>query len=131
MSLLVIIRDPLVVLDQHVAFSSPLNSWQPTIVGIATRSGALSIIFITIDSEKIHHKKREKNPSELLQIIFLDKILQNSFKKYFFRIYRVSCCGRNSWSSQGTFVEKQILKNFQQILQRLSGLSGLCRKKSS
>merc|ERR1719458_1719945 len=29
-----------VVLDEHVAFPSPLDAWQPTIVGVTARSGA-------------------------------------------------------------------------------------------
>merc|ERR1712184_165199 len=29
-----------VILDEHVAFSRPIDSWQPTIVGVTARSGA-------------------------------------------------------------------------------------------
>ena len=43
-----LIKDPLVVLDKHVAFSRPLNSWQPAIVGVTAHRGALSSVMKTI-----------------------------------------------------------------------------------
>ena len=51
-----IIKDPLVVLDEHVAFSRPLDSWQPSVVRVTARSGALSsmndpMIFLFINQK--------------------------------------------------------------------------------
>ena len=61
-------QDPLVVLDEHVAFSRPLNSWQPTIVGVTARSGALSWMMYNILI--FHHEDKLSQFVKKILILF-------------------------------------------------------------